>query len=259
MPPNNQYVNQQPIVPTPPQMAGNPIQPQVPPPNLPRIKPTRNKLATAIIGVLFFAFIIAIGFAFWAYTGRQDYKNNTDQKIADAVKVSNADLKTNLEKAFAEKEKAPYKEYTTPVQYGSVKIVYSKMWSAYIVESASSQGTVVNAYMYPDYVPNLGDSNQTNYYLRFQVLDSSYNNEVNKYASLVKKGVLTSTPYVPEQVKGATVGVMLKGQLESKKNGVMVILPVRDKVLKIWSESKVVWDNGGDFENVVLKNLTYTP
>lgn len=129
------------------------------------------------------------------------------------------------------------------------------MWSGYIIEQSGNSGTVVNGYLYPNFVPNIGD-NKTNFSLRFQINDTNYNNELNKYTQLVKKGTLKSTPFAPEQVKGAIVGVRLDGQLEQNKRGAMVILPLRDKVLKIWTENQSAIN---DFTNIILKNLNYTP
>lgn len=245
MPPNIQY-NNQPA--SPPLGAMNT--------NLEPSKRQRNWLFIAVVVILSILLIMALVFAYWAYSGRQDYKNNSDQKVTVAVTKAKDEQKKTLEAQFEEREKSPYKSYSTPVQFGTVKIVYSKMWSSYIIEQVSGSGVVINSYFYPDFVPNVGANNKTNYSLRFQVIDSPYNTEITKYANLVKQGKLKSTPYVPEQVKGATVGVKLDGQLEQNKSGSMVVLPLRDKTLKIWTESEAAIN---DFNNIVLKNLSYTP
>jgi len=243
MPPENTNINQ-------PAMNPNQFNP------VPTSNPKKHHwLSIAIISLLVLVLIISLVFGYWAYSGRQDYKDNSDQKASVAVKKATDEQKKTLDAAYEEREKSPYKKYTSPTQYGSVEIVHSKMWSGYIIEQSSNSGTVVNGYFYPNYVPNISD-NKTNFSLRVQINDTNYNNELNRYAQLVKKGSLKSTPFIPEQVKGAIVGVRLDGQLESSKRGAMVILPLRDKVLKIWTENQSAIN---DFTNIVLKNLNYTP
>jgi hypothetical protein len=245
MPPNNQYFSQ------PLSAPPNPMMQQLPPQ-----KKQRNWVVIALMSLLGLLLISALGFGYWAFSGRQDYKNNSDQKVTVAVKKANDEQKKTLEASFEEREKSPYKSYTSAVQYGSVKIVYSKMWSSYIIEQTAGSGTLINGYMYPDFVPDIGANDKNNYHLRFQIIDTQYNAEINKYASFIKSGKLTSTPFAPPQVQGAIVGVKLDGQLESKKAGSMVILPLRDKTIKIWTENQSAVN---DFNNIVLKNLSYTP
>jgi hypothetical protein len=245
MPPNNNYFNGQPAIPP---AAVSPLQP-----------PAKRKwhwIFIIVIILLSMLLIAALVFGYWTYNSRQNYKNNSDKISAAAVKKANEEQKKVLEAQFEEREKSPYKKYISPAQYGALEIVYSKMWSAYVIEQSNSSGTVVNGYFYPDFVPNVGDNDKINYSLRIQIIDSNYNTELNKYAQQVKKGTLKSTPFVPELVKGATVGVRLDGQLEQNKRGAMVILPLRDKVVKIWSENQAALN---DFNNIILKNLSYTP
>ena len=46
----------------------------------------------------------AIGFGVWAYGGREDYKNNVDQKISAAVEVAQKQKSEEKDKEFIEKE-----------------------------------------------------------------------------------------------------------------------------------------------------------
>jgi hypothetical protein len=244
MPPNNQY--NQPIV-QPPTNVGQSN-------DLP--KPKHHWGFIVAIVVLFLLLIGSLGFGYWAFTQSQHYKNDTDQITNAAVKKAKQEQESTLNAAFAEKEKSPLKSYTSPSQYGSVKIVYPKTWSAYIIEQTQGGGTVIDGYYYPDFVPNTGASANNNYSLRLQVLGGGYSSEISRYKNQISLGKLKSTPFVPEQVKGATVGVRLDGQLDNNKKGAMIILPVRDKVLKIWTENESALS---DFNNYVIKHLTYSP
>jgi hypothetical protein len=48
----------------------------------------------------------------------------------------------------------------------------------------------------------------------------------------------------------------LSGQIAQQQKGTMVILPLRDKTLEVWTESDAYLS---DFKNYVLPNLTFSP
>src|SRR5688572_14547527 len=81
-----------------------------------------------ILGLLLIAAII---FGVWAFVGRQDYKNNVDQKIAAATEVAKAEQKVADQKIFDEEEKDPYKTFTGPAEFGSISISYPETWDVY--------------------------------------------------------------------------------------------------------------------------------
>lgn len=219
-------------------------------------KPKRNFVSIAIIVFLVIAFVGSLAFGLWSFGNMQDYKNNSDQKSEAAVQAAKQEQQKLLEAKFAEAEKEPLKSYTSPAQYGSVKIMYPKTWSAYIAESNSGGGTVVDGYFYPDFVPNTSNNDKTNFALRLQETSNTYKSVLDEYKTRVTQGTLKSSAFKPALVSGATVGVKMDGQITSTKKGSIVILPLRDKVLKIWTENEA---NINDFNNFVLKNLTYSP
>lgn len=208
-----------------------------------------------IFAVILLTLIGAGVFGFWAFSNMKDYKENCDEKSAIAVTQAKEEQKIQIEAQFAEAEKSPLKSYTSPPQFGSVKIVYPKTWSAYISEQSDGNAPI-DSYFYPDFVPSIDSTEKTNYSLRMQVLNKSYSDETKTYESSIEKGELKAEPFSPEQIEGATVGVRLNGQITKDKKGAMVVVPLRDKVLKIWTE-----DEGkiADFNNIILKNLTYSP
>jgi len=228
-----------------------------PPSNTGPVMSSNKTRVGLVIGLLVISLLLIVTmiFAFWSYKQMKDYKNNTDQKVSAAIKTANAVQKQQLETQFADQQKSPLKTYSGPSQYGSIKISYPKTWSAYIIEQINNTNLPVDAYCYPDFVPGVS-LNNINYSLRFQIVGDSYNSVLNQYSSSISKGTLRATPYIPDQVKGATVGVRLDGQLGQNKNGSMIILSVRDKVLKIWTEDNTKID---DFNNYILKNLSYLP
>jgi type II secretory pathway pseudopilin PulG len=205
--------------------------------------------------VLLVVAVLGIGaFAASSYSQAQDYKTNVDQKVAAAVEVSNQKISEQKEADFAEKEKYPYDTYVGPEAAGSVTIKYPKTWSAYVVEPRTSSSTPVDGFFNPNFVPDTGDNNNS-FALRVSVVTTRYDSLMKTYATAQKSGKVTITPYQSPNVP-SVVGSRVDGEIESKKQGVKVLLPFRDKTLMIWTEST---DYKADFENIILKNFTLTP
>lgn len=211
----------------------------------------RGSAATILtIALLALCLAGAVGFALWAFSGRQDCKNNVDAKIAVAVEANTKKVQADDAAAFAEESKNPLKTFVGPEAFGTVNIVYPKTWSAYTATGNST--TPVNFYAHPDIVPSV-DSETSTFALRVQVVEQKYSSVLQQYASQQKQGKLTVKPYTLPKVPGVT-GVRLDGQLTQNKQGSMVVLPVRDKTLKIWTESSAYLN---DFNEKILPNASF--
>lgn len=197
-------------------------------------------------------FIAAAGFGGWAFMSRNDFKDNTDQKIAEALQAAEKDLTAKKDAEFFEKEKLPNKTYVGPEAYGSVSLIYPKTWSSY-VDEASRGTTFVDSYFHPVTIPGLGSG--TNFALRMQVVGGGYTAQVNAFAQSIKLGKVQVTAYRPPKVD-SIAGVRIDGEIIKGKQGILILLPIRDKTLKIWTESKQF---AGDLDNTVLANLTFVP
>lgn len=188
------------------------------------------------------------------YGQAEDYKNNVEQKIAAAVEESNQEISEQKEKDFAEKEKYPYDTYSGPDAAGSLRIQYPKTWSAYVVEPRSTNSKPIDGYFNPGHVPAITDNNNS-FALRVLVVQQSYDTIMKQYVSDQKNGKVTIAPYQSPNVP-SLVGSRVEGEVESKKQGVKVLLPFRDKTLQLWTEST---EYKSDFDNIILKNFTLTP
>jgi len=206
-------------------------------------------IAFIITLVVFFG---AAGFGFWAYTGRQDYKNNVDAKIAEAVVRAEGVNSAKKDQEFLEREKEPLRSYKGPAAYGSVELLFPKTWSAYIDESGKSNAPL-DGTLHPGFVPGLLSGAKVA--VRFQVLNSSYAQTTRTLDNLVKTGKSTITPYRSSKVADV-VGVRVDGEYQATKQGSMVVLPLRDKTLQIWTEGTQFTN---DFNNIILPNLTFVP
>lgn len=216
----------------------------------------RGSIASlSVVIILALAFAVAAGFGGWAFMSRQDFKNNSDAKAAAAVDAAKKTQTAELQKAFADQAKLPYKTYKGPTTYGSVSFNYPNTWSGYVDESASSEP--INGYFYPGIVPGL--QSKAAYALRVELVDTDYSLVLGVHDSQIKDGSAKASAYIPPKMVGAAnvqVGTRLDGALDSDITGSMVIIKVRDKTLQVYTQSN---DFLNDFNNTVLPSLTFAP
>lgn len=196
----------------------------------------------------------AVGFGYWAYSGQQDYKNNTDQKITAAVAVANQQLTAKLQQQFNQAAKNPLKTYNGPESFGTIRLQYPKTWSAYVAEDDSSD-TPVDGYFYPGVVPDTSGDNPVPFALRVQVVQQTYGTTLQDYQSQAQGGQVTVHPYKFPKVPNV-VGSRVTGQIEPQTQGDMVILPLRNETLQVWTEASGF---ESDFKNIILPNFTFSP
>jgi len=212
-----------------------------------------------VIGLCIFLLIMTIAFGGWAFSSRQDYKNNVDKKIASAVKVAKEDESTAKDKEYAEKEKKPLRTYNGPAEYGAIVLMYPKTWSGYVSVNKEAQGTApLVGYFYPGIVPSTSDD-ASRFALKVEVINDSYANVMEGISNFLESGgdkaPPTVTPYsLPKVPK--SIGVKLTGNLPDEKAGAMVILPLRSQTIKISTEAQQFVS---DFENNILPNFVFTP
>ncbi len=254
MNPNNVTVPGGAPLPPNPNMFAVPGPGQAPNPMVQPPSPHKTPLGLIIaVVVLGLATVIFIALALMFYSQMSDYKNNSDQKSATAVEAAKKEQEQQLKAQFTEQEKEPLKSYTAPGSAASTRIVYPKTWSLYAVEG--KDGNSVDAYFHPGSVADITNKAYV-YALHLQVLDKAYASVVKEYENAAKKGEVRITPYKPDLVPSAEQGVRIDGVVRDNVNGAMVILPVRDKTIKMWTETDAYVN---DFNNFVLKNLEYSP
>lgn len=195
--------------------------------------------------------IIALVFGVGQMAKANDYKKNIDVKVSEEVAKQAKIIAEQKQAEFDEKEKAPYKFWTSPTQYGSIKVGFPKTWSYYLsLNEAGNSGGAIDLYAYPDYVPEISRDNK--YALRMVLESGDYNSVLDTYRRKSEKdGLQISTVQVSN-----VSGIKVRGALENDVSGTLVVFPIRDKVLTVWTESQ---DYESDFENIVLKNLSFIP
>jgi hypothetical protein len=229
--------------------------------SLPGMKRTESGSAATILIIVVLA-VLAVGaavFGVWAYSGRQDYKNNSDKKTAAAVAAAEASQKTQLQTQFDQEIKQPYKTFTGSSTYGLITFNYPNTWSSYVDQTNSSEP--INGYFNPGDVP--GTSSNSAFALRLELTSNAYNDVIGQFSSQVTGGTVTATAYVPPKMKGvanAQTGTLLTGTISQNNSGSlqgeMLVIPVRDKTLQLYTLSN---DYLSDFNNIVLANLKFVP
>jgi hypothetical protein len=207
----------------------------------------------ALLLPLLVALLLLVGvavFGVWAFGSRQDYKDNVDAKIATAVTAAKADEDKVKDAQFAEEQKNPLKTYTGPAAYGSVTINYPKTWSGYVSDTDGND-PFVDGYFSPGVVPDTQDQ-KSSFAFRVQVSSQSYSESLQSFQN--QEGV-TIQPYSLPKVP-TVVGVIVRGAIEQDRQGIMVILPLRNTTLKFWTESDAFT---GDFNNIILPNASFSP
>lgn len=210
-------------------------------------KLNQNGVINPLLVPLILAVILllsASGLSVYYYTNYVEQRDNNQPLIDAAVVTAEEKQQNKLEAEFIEREKQPNKTYVSPSEFGSVRLQFPKTWSGYV----DTRSGGLDYYGHPNYVPESG----VNYALRMNISDRVFATEVKFYDTAVKKGELQASAI---QVAGTT-GTRLDGTLKKDQQGSMVIFPLRDKTLKVWTENN---DFKNDFNNIVLKGLTFVP
>ena len=86
-------------------------------------------------------------------------------------------------------------------------------------------------------------------------MQDSYSNVLSNFSSFIKNGKVRVSPYAAPKVQNV-IGARVDGELTPNLTGSMVVLPLRNMTLKIWTEAPQFED---DFNNNILPNLTFRP
>lgn len=214
-----------------------------------------KKNQSGAMNVLLVSLIIAsillvgtIGFAAWAFTERQSYKNDVDEKIAVAIEINSKQVSDQKDNEFLEREKYPLDSFQGGGQFGAIKVSYPKTWSAYITENNS-----LAEYIFaPKYVSGDTDVSRA---LKIVVESRPYNEALTTYDGQLLNGEVKAKAYSLPKVR-SVVGTRFDGTIEQGQQGTVILLPLRDKTIKISNEVPGLIN---DFNNIILENLTFNP
>lgn len=206
-----------------------------------------NAISIAFIAVCV-ALIVSVIFGASSYSSEQKYKNDANQLVNSAVQVALQKQAAQLQAQFQAQNNATVVSYTGPSQYGSVVVSYPKSWSGYVDTTGNNP---VDGYFNPGVVPSPSDP--TNLFaLRLEVVADTYSDQLSQYSN--QPGISIS-PFSLKNVP-QVVGVIISGQIQTNKQGVMVMLPLRTDTLELWTEST---QYANLFTNQILPSVTFQP
>lgn len=199
----------------------------------------------------------AIAFSVWAFSGRQDYKNNVDSKIAAAVDQAKSAEDKLKDRQAAEAAKQPLRAYHGPETYGSLSVNFPRTWSAYIDDTGSNSNALVDGYFHPDIVPSVSSQSSV-FALRIRVVNQPYSQVLQSFSSQQANHQATFSAYaLPKLPK--VVGIRVTGTVQveqGNKTVDMIVLPLRSDTLELWTESNQF---AADFNNNILPNFSFSP
>ncbi len=202
-------------------------------------------IPTIVLGLL----VLVFGsFAIWLYVNYSDQKTNVQGRVDVAVATAKKSQSDVDQAKYLEQEKQPYRQFQGPQELGGVTFDYPKTWSVYVDKDGSAN--IFEAYLQPGVVPSV--SGKTPYATRVSINSVSYDSTLQSYSSLVKTGKLKSSPV---SVNGQN-GTRFDGNFSTTVQGSMVIFKIRDKSLKVSTESPTFLN---DYQTAILGSLKFNP
>lgn len=188
-----------------------------------------------------------IGLFIWMYSKWSDAETNVNGQISAAVAVARSEAIAETEQTFEEREKYPYKMFSGPTDLGSLTFEYPKTWSLYEEKDASSGNSEFVAYLNPDKIPPLNQSNPLA--LRVSIISRSFDDYIKQYQSKVENGKMTLTV---SPVGGANANIY-RGEINNDFQGIVAVLKIRDKTVVLQTDALIF---ESDFDNI-LNSVKY--
>ena len=187
-------------------------------------------------------------FSLWAFMATGSAQRDQQSKTDAAVEVAETALTKKLDDKYTELAKKPYKTLKSAESLGGITIKHPRSWSVYLVEDEGGS-TPVELYAHPTYVPDIRGENA--FGLRLEIISESYDEALGKWDNDISDGDVSAGVVKSNKV----IGTRLRGVIDNEKTGQMVLLPLRDKTLLIWTEA-VSFSN--DFD-AILTSLVFNP
>ncbi len=171
--------------------------------------------------------------AVMAYRENTNVKNNLSQLNANAAAQAAAGQKKQDELANYKANQEPFRTYSASAVNGGFQLQIPKNWSLYAGNNTSSINQL-DLIADPDViVVNSGTAalNTHAFHLQLQRQNGATVNRL--YQEKLKKKVLTSTGVTISGIPGTRYEGMIDDQ---RHNGVIIVLPVRDKTMVITTD-----------------------
>lgn len=194
----------------------------------------------AIVGLI--VLVLGAGsFGIWAYMQYDDASANLKGKVDLAVAEAKKEQADEDEQKFAEREKEPNRLFVGPDDYGRLTFNYPKTWSVFEAKDTAKGGTY-EAYLNPIVVPPVTTIQQ--FALRVTIEEKDYDQVVDTYERLVKKGELRSSA----TSSNGHSGTRFDGNFNKNIRGSAVLYKIRDKTVTIRTDANTFKP---DFEKII--------
>ena len=179
-----------------------------------------------------------IGLFIWMYSQWDSAQTDVDSKVNIAVAEAVNEKAIEMENAFAEREKMPYRIFTGPADYGELTLEYPKTWSVYEPKSATNGGDF-EAFFNPDRV--YGTSASTINSLRVIIKDQAYETVIAQYEQAVKGGKMG----IAVRPVGGENANIYAGVLPGTNDlqGIVAVFKIRDKTVIIQTDALIFADD----------------
>lgn len=206
-------------------------------------KANKNKLV-GVIAVVFGVGTLVFGvLAVVSYSGLSRAERILEDSERRAEERGKSLGKAESEQYYKELIETPYRRYTAPDFAGRFAIVFPKNWNVYSKE-AEGQSPQVNLIAHPDFIVELPGDNA--YALRVNLIKEPFAANKKKFDDEIKSGKLKSENITVSGISG----VRLTGKYDNKHDGVLVLVPVRDKTISIATDDKKFLP---EFEQILAK------
>lgn len=186
----------------------------------------------AIVGLGVLVLVLG-SVAIWAIVNYNEQKTDVDGRVGLAVAEAKKVQADEDEKKYLDREKEPLKKFVGPDDYGRLTFDYPKTWSVYIDKDAADGGEY-KAYFNPEAVPPTANSETQQFALRVTIEQRDYDQVIQSYDGLVKKGDLQRNSSSSQGKQGNR----LDGLFSKNIRGSAVIYRSRDKTITIQTDSQ---------------------
>ena len=121
------------------------------------------------------------------------------------------------------------------------------------MDESGKGNTPLSGLMHPKFVPGLQSG--TAFAVKIEVVSQNYATVIRQYESKAKAGTVTVGAYRLPNVPDV-LGSRVDGEINNDQQGSLVLLPLRDKTILVSTQSL---QYKGDFDNIILPNMTFVP
>jgi len=207
-----------------------------------------NSMVIPVIGLSIVALAL-LGMVIYLGAQLDEAENGRDEFAATAVKEARSDIESDLQAKFTEKEKEPFTDFETDTVLGGINLKYPKTWSVSMLQDTNDDPQI-DAYFHPEVI-RIDNEDTRSYAMRLQLVVDPYSEVLEDFSSDIEDGLIKTKAVTFNGIEG----VRLDGQLDEVDRGAMIILPLRDKTIMVWTESR---DFLSDFEKV-MTSFSFNP